>query len=233
MLRRAPLRQCYAAGVCFSPIASFTAAAGLAGIGAISVKRARSRELVPFAAVPLLFAVQQATEGVVWWTIERAPFHKTWAPIAQAFLFFALFLWPAYLPVALAWAEQDVGRRRALGGLAVIGALLGSYLFGCAVFRASYACLAFGNLYYGVAYDTSLKMAVPFVYVGIVLAPLLVSSLRGIRWIALLLAGSFALAGTLFRVGFASVWCFFAAVLSGAVALAAAAKNGQVPKTVS
>ena len=218
--------------MCFSPFASFAASAGLAGIGAISVARAGARERVPFAAVPLLFALQQASEGVVWWTIERAPFHKTWAPIAQAFLFFALFLWPAYLPVALACAETDVRRRRALTVLAVIGALLGSYLFGCAVFRDSYACLAFGNLYYGVAYETSLRGVIPFLYVAAVLVPLLVSSLRGTRWIALLLVASFAVAGTLFRVGFASVWCFFAAVLSGAVALAAAPR-GMVRRQVS
>ena len=60
--------------MCFSATASFSAAAVLLGIGTLTLRSAlasrhayRRREL-PFAAIPLLFAIQQLIEGVIWLT---------------------------------------------------------------------------------------------------------------------------------------------------------------------
>lgn len=205
--------------MCFSASASFAAAGALAAIGAASVRGAPSRAHAPFAAIPLLFALQQAAEGGVWLVLEGAPWGKASTPIAQLFLFFALFLWPAYVPLALLPIEPSPARRRWLRALFATGALLGGYLMACSTLRPSYACIAYDNLYYGVMVDGPLKPLVPFFYVATVAGGFLASSVRGTKLLAALLLGSFAIAGALFKVGFASVWCFFSALLSGVVAL--------------
>ncbi|MFO0551037.1 MAG: DUF6629 family protein [Polyangiaceae bacterium] len=205
--------------MCFSATASFTAAAGLAAIGVWSVRGAPSRRHAPLAAIPLLFAVQQAAEGALWLVLDRAPFHNSPSAVAQAFLFFALFVWPAYVPVSLLLLEPRASRRRWLALLAAVGIGLGVYLMAVSLFRWSSACIAYGNIYYAVHVDAPLKRLVPFVYVAVVTAPMLLSTVRGTRVLAALTIASFALTGAFFKAGFASVWCFAAAVLSGCVAM--------------
>lgn len=218
--------------MCFSAPVSFAAAAGLAGIGALSLLGAAPKHRL-FAAVPLLFSAQQASEGALWLVLERAPFGKASHPVAQVFLFFALFVWPSYLPAALAVAEANADRRRVLWALSAVGTALGAYLMGCSVMRPSYACIAYDNLYYGVQIDGGLKPLAPFLYVSVILGSLLRSSLRGTSALAVLALVSFGAAGMLYRVGFASVWCFFAAVLSGCIALIARGARGRQGNVVS
>lgn len=207
--------------MCFSANVSFGAAAALAAIGGVSVRGAPTRAHAPLAAIPLLFALQQAAEGGVWLVLAGAPWGKASTPIAQVFLFFALFLWPAYVPLSLYPLETSVRRRAALKALFLVGALLGAYLMACSTLRPSYVCIAYENLYYGVSVDGPLKPVLPFFYVATVAGGFLVSSARGTKLLAALLLASFGAAGVLFKVGFASVWCFFAAALSGVVALVA------------
>ncbi len=201
--------------MCFSATASFVASGALGAIGVASVRAAPSKRHVALAAIPVLFAAQQACEGALWLALERAPYHVGGTPLARAFLFFALFVWPAYVPFSL-WIIE---RRASLAVLAATGAMLGAYLMGCATLRDANACVAFGNLYYWVQIDAPLKLATQLAYVALVAAPFVISSLRGTSWLALATVASSALAAMLYRAGFVSVWCFFAAALSGLVAL--------------
>jgi hypothetical protein len=205
--------------MCFSAEASFGAAIGLTGIGAFSLTGVTSRRQVALAAVPLLFAAQQACEGFVWRVLEGAPYHVASSPLERAFLFFALFVWPPYVPLALSLVEPVRARRKALRAMAVVGAILGAYLMGCASLRPSNACIAFGNLYYWVQVDAPLKPLLPVAYLSAVAASLVVSSRRGTSLLAFVVVASFGIAAALYRAGFASVWCFFAALMSGLVAL--------------
>ena len=60
--------------MCFSATASFTAGAGLLVIGAITIRLSRDRAELPFAAIPVLFGVQQLIEGALWLTFpDKAP----------------------------------------------------------------------------------------------------------------------------------------------------------------
>jgi hypothetical protein len=214
--------------MCFSATASFTASAGLAGLGLWSFRLAPSRAHLAVSGIPLLFAAQQASEGLVWLSIARSPWGVTESPLASVFLFFALFVWPAYLPVAFRAIERDRKRKQALTVLAVAGAALGLYLMSTVVFRPSGACIAWGNLYYGVKVDAPVKPISPLVYLAVVIAPLAVSSIRGTSVLAAAAVASFAIAAALNRAGFASLWCFFAAVLSGVVVVIMHAARGAL-----
>jgi hypothetical protein len=205
--------------VCFSAEASFGAAAALTGIGVLSVRGAPTARHVPLAAVPFVFAVQQASEGALWMELANTPFGKTDGAVVRVFLFFALFVWPAYLPASLTLI-QPAGRRRALLALlTLLGAALGGYLMACASLRESDACIAYANLYYWVQIDVPFKPIAPYAYVALVAAPLVVSSVRGTSIFAGAVLVSFALTGALYPAGFLSVWCFVAALLSGIAAI--------------
>lgn len=204
--------------MCFSADASFGAAITLGALGAAAVRASPSRRHLPLASVPLLLGAQQAFEGALWLALE-GELGSPHAPFVSAFLFVALFVWPSYLPWAL-WLLEPRGRRRAiLARLMLSGSLLGAYLFGTASLRPSEACIAFGNLYYAVHVDAALRSWLIAVYLASVALPFLISSVRGTTVLAVLTVTTCAAAATLYQAGFLSVWCFFAAALSGAVVL--------------
>ena len=113
--------------MCFSAPASFTAAAVLLGLGTVTMRRARSRRELPYAAIPLLFGVQQLLEGMLWLTFpDRAPLLNV--ALTHLYSFFSHVLWPIYVPLAALALESVRWRRRVLVAIAVAGALVGLYL---------------------------------------------------------------------------------------------------------
>ncbi len=212
--------------MCFSASVSFAAAAFLGAQGVVAIRAAPTRRHLPLAAIPLVFAIQQACEGMLWRQLEATPFKKADSPFGYLFLFFAFAIWPAYLAICLALLERT-RRRLGLGTLAAIGFVLGAYLLQCVSFRPTSACIAHGSLYYWVQVDTSFKALTPFAYLAVVSAPLLVSSMPGTSALALALAISFASSAWLGGAGFLSTWCFFAALLSSLVTLLLRAERRQ------
>ncbi len=61
--------------MCFSATASFTASGILAAVGLLSIAKARTLPMRIFASTPLLFAIQQASEGVLWTTNPTSIMH--------------------------------------------------------------------------------------------------------------------------------------------------------------
>ena len=85
--------------MCFSATASFSAGAVLLGFGALTLTAARRPRELLFAAIPLLFAIQQLSEGVVWLTFRyEAP--QLNAVMTHVYSFFSHVLWPVYVPMA-------------------------------------------------------------------------------------------------------------------------------------
>ncbi|MBI2728456.1 MAG: hypothetical protein HYX42_19640 [Polaromonas sp.] len=197
--------------MCFSATASFTAGAYLLGLGTLTLKSAKLPRQWPFAAIPLLFAIQQLSEGVIWLTFSHdAPLLNT--VMTHVYSFFSHVLWPAYLPVAVWMIEPLGGRRRALGMLVVAGSALGIYLL--------YMLVAFPVVSrptgQHVEYDSPhfFVAAVMMLYlVSTTVSPLL-STLRGVRVFGALALLSFGAAYYFYATWFISVWCFFAALLS-------------------
>jgi hypothetical protein len=63
--------------MCFSASASFIAGGSLSAVGVATLKQTKARTELPLAMIPLLFGVQQLTEGVIWLTFHRdAPLLK-------------------------------------------------------------------------------------------------------------------------------------------------------------
>ena len=57
--------------MCFSASASFVAGVTLSAAGVATLKQAKRKTEIPFALMPLLFGIQQITEGVIWLTLRQ------------------------------------------------------------------------------------------------------------------------------------------------------------------
>lgn len=202
--------------MCFSATASFTASAVLLGIGALTLRRVERPGDRALAAIPILFAIQQALEGLVWLSLTGT-IHGMLGPATQVYSLFSHVLWPAYVPLAVWLAEPPGSRRRGLFGFMVAGAAVGGFLLYGMVVNPIVA----RPIGQHIDYDS------PHFYVAAVLALYLaattvsqmLSSHRWIRWFGVLALGSAVAAYVVYAQWFISVWCFFAALLSGVIYL--------------
>ena len=202
--------------MCFSATASFSAGAVLIGIGALTLKSAMHRRERPFAAIPLLFAIQQLSEGVIWLTFSAdAPLLNT--VMTHVYSFFSHVLWPVYVPVAVLLIEPSGWRRSALFAFAGAGVTVGAYLL--------YSLVAYPVVSRPIGQHIEyvsphfFALAVMTLYLtSTALSPLL-STHRTVKVFGVLALLSFAAAYSFYATWFISVWCFFAALLSGVVYL--------------
>jgi len=216
--------------MCFSATASFTAAAVAGSIGTVTLWKAaklRDPALLPIAAFPVLFALQQAVEGFLWLDLAR-PEPGTCRPfLTHAFLGYAEIFWPLFAPVAAWLIEPNLWRRRLIALCVLTGAAVSTYLLVKMLGNPYTASAATGHIVYsnGVTYPRGIE--IPYVLATTI--SLLLSSHRLIQLLAIVILGGFAVAWWSYHQSYISVWCFFAAVSSVIVFLFVrqASQSGQ------
>ena len=202
--------------MCFSATASFSAGAILLGLGTLTLKAARRPRELPLAAIPLLFAIQQLSEGVIWLTFGfEAPLLNT--VMTHVYSFFSHVLWPIYVPVAVLLIEPPGRRRQALLTFVAAGLAVGVYLL--------YFLVAFpvvsrptGQHIEYVSPHFFAAAAMTLYLLSTTVSPIL-STHRIVKVFGVLALLSFAAAYFFYLTWFISVWCFFAALLSAVVYL--------------
>jgi hypothetical protein len=198
--------------MCFSATASF-ATAGVTGvIGVVALTRVSDPRQAPLAATPVLFALQQGIEGLLWLQLPQAPHGSIATGLVFLFLFFAEVFWPIYAPTAVLLAEPDERRRRLMRLCLAAGIGVGAYLLWGLVTRPPDAVILDGHIVYRTG---SLNFtAVALAYLAATGLPLLLSSQRTVVVLgAIVLVGS-TVAYIFYWEAFVSVWCFFAAAAS-------------------
>lgn len=200
--------------MCFSATGSFATAGVLTAIGAVSLSRASSKPLRKFAVVPLFFAAQQAAEGIVWLTMGDSS-HATLHRLAvNAFLAFALVVWPSWLPWSLGALERNAARRRILKVLSWWGAIVSLGAGAMLVLRPATA----GIVGHSISYDYAQSHVIYVIGYGIpTVVPFFVSRVSLVRTIGVMLVVSLATTIVTQREALTSVWCFFGAILSGLI----------------
>lgn len=195
--------------MCFSAPVSFASGAALTAGGALTLKKAGERKFIPFAAIPLLFGLQQLIEGVIWVSFS-APTLNTAA--TYAYSVFSHVLWPVLIPISVLLMERDASRRRVLGGLAVLGIGVGAYLLYFLIRDSVTAEIVNNSIAYNSPhfYGTAAMIA----YLLATCFSCLSSSHRMVIIFGSTLFLSFIMAYKFFNETFFSVWCFFAAILS-------------------
>lgn len=199
--------------MCFSATASFGASSILGVMGVIAYTQMKHKNQFLLASIPLLFAIQQAAEGVVWLSFTHAAFEPWRTSAMYIFLLFAFIVWPVWIPLSVYCIERD-DRSWLLGIMVAIGACVSAYL-------------AAGLIYYDVAvamFDCHIRYFLPLatanIYVSSLLyllatiMPFFISRLRYAHFFGCLFGLSYAISYFFYYHVFVSVWCFFSALLS-------------------
>jgi hypothetical protein len=200
--------------MCFSSTASFAASAVLSVTGVASMAYARTRAQRVLAGIPLIFAVQQFTEGVLW----MALMHPEWAQwetvTTYAFQVFAQMTWPLYIPLCALLFEHSAARRKVIWGLFLSGILLSAFTGYCLYVYPVHAIASKHHIMYESGFPLAKQWYYGLLYfLPTILAPL-ISSAKALRWLGVLFLVSYVIARLLFHYYEISVWCFFGALIS-------------------
>lgn len=203
--------------MCFSAGASFGAGIVLSAIGIVALKKTKSPALYAFAAIPLLFGMQQLTEGVVWLSANHT-ISGGWKPAATlAFLLFAQVIWPFWVPFSFWLFERGPRHRKALLSLLVLGSALAVYHGYCLAVYPVSAEISEHHIAYSLDFPSFGGGISSIVYLLTTIVPPLLSSQKKMHLLGWVILFSFIVTIAFYKLYIISVWCFFAAVISGVV----------------
>ncbi len=198
--------------MCFSATASFAASGVVGVIGLATLRHVREPRALLFAAVPLLFAVHQFAEGLVWLGLTGRIGRVALDHSTFLFMLYAQGVLALLMPLAVLLMEPPGRRRNAIIALTGLGALVCAWMIYGLIFFESH-CFIEQN---SIAYRNQLtgSFAVSLLYILAICGALLLSSHHVIRWYGILNVIALTITQIVKEAAFASVWCFYAAVLS-------------------
>ncbi|MFA6260549.1 MAG: DUF6629 family protein [Bacteroidia bacterium] len=203
--------------MCFSATASFTAAAVIGSIGVVTWRAAKKPGEKFLGAVPFLFAVQQLAEGIVWLSFTKPGWSEMQVPASLGFLSFAWIIWPILIPYAVLKLEHPGIRREMLIILCIIGLVSGAYALFLMLFAYPVPVIEKFHIDYRIDEDyrsNTLSMVRQTAYVFSTVVALFISSVRGMKVLAIGNLIALGITYFFYRNALPSTWCFFAAILS-------------------
>jgi hypothetical protein len=200
--------------MCFSTTASFTAGTVLTVIGIASITKTKNVSHLMFACIPLIFAVQQFSEGFVWLALLNNANYMTQQLAINLFLAFAIVVWPIWVSLAVLFIEENRRRRILLRICSAIGLLISAlglyYLF---VYHSS-AHIARLHIYYDLHIPNGDKIFLGFLYLIPTVLSLFISGVKRVPIMGSLVLISYVITRFFFKDTLLSVWCFFSAGIS-------------------
>lgn len=197
--------------MCFSVEADLVAGVALLPVAALSLREVRHVRELPFATLPLLFALHQLTESLVWAGLSGDVTQQTQHVATMVYVLFALPVLPTLLPIAVLMLEPQGARLRVVPFVAV-GAIVTAYL--------GYAVIA--HPVHVVQHPHALEYQVPLtqgtlwvvLYVVAVIGAPLISGYPSIVMFGALNLVGLTVAAVLYQEAFTSLWCVYAALIS-------------------
>lgn len=203
--------------MCFSPSASFTASAALALIGSKAVSKNRNPAFAYFAAIPLIFSIQQAAEGVVWLSLQYDSLAQLKIPATYVYLFFAFVLWPCWIPFSVRQLAQTDLQKKILSALLLLGATVAATLLYYICYFGAQAQIESCHILYTYQIPEQLTFWGSIGYLIATIVSFFVTHNKKMYLVGAALALAYAVSYYAYTVHLVSVWCFFAALISLAV----------------
>lgn len=203
--------------MCFSAEASFAGGVIISAIGIATVREIHKPSQLVFASIPLFFGLQQIIEGTLWLTIPSPDFIGLQKISTYIFLIMANFLWPTMIPLAVLLMEENKKRKKLLRVLFILGLSLSLYYAWCLLFFNVTPQILGYHILYSSDFPKSLEMPAFIIYLIVTITPLFVSSIQRAHLLGILMFLSCLVTAIFFTQYLTSVWCFFAALISGVI----------------
>lgn len=197
--------------MCFSPEADLVAGVVVTAIGIDALRRTTRPELVPLAALPLVFGVHQLIEALVWWHQRGDVPDCVGEPATWLYALIALSVVPVLVPYAFArsGAIRSVPVARSLVGAGVVA---GGILFVTLLVGSMHATIEGHHLDYHVGTPW-----LPFtlgLYIVATCTPPLLADDRSLRLFGATNLVAVSLLIWLAQSALVSLWCVWAAISS-------------------
>jgi hypothetical protein len=203
--------------MCFSAGASFAGGIIITSIGVVTFREVHKPSQLVFASIPIFFGVQQLVEGCLWLTLPDIDYVNIQKIVTHCFLIMAQVLWPILIPVSVLLMEEDKKRTRILRILLGLGLSLSLYYAFCLLsFHVKPQIMGY-HIQYNTDFPDSLAMAAFIVYLVVTITPLFVSGIKRTHLLGILMFLSCLITAVFFTQYLISVWCFFAALISGVI----------------
>jgi hypothetical protein len=217
--------------MCLSAQASFVSGAVVGGFGLAVLPWIRSWREVLLGILPLLFAVHQVEEGMVWLYLEDHVSRQVGDWSVRLYILYAHVLLPTIIPLSLCLPEPDSGRRRWIALLVVLGACLSGFALGAISREPIFATIRNHSIEYHDALFGKLWFAI-LDGVATCVPPFLSSYRWMIRFGVLIIAALIIMA--VFKTMYlTSVWCAVAALVSVLIYLHFRMVRGSAAKAAS
>jgi hypothetical protein len=200
--------------MCFSATASFGASIMLASIGTIAVIKAKTSSLKVLAIIPVIFSMQQFTEGWVWLSLTKDGFNLWKLPGMYIFLFFAEVAWPLCISLSMMLLENKGNRKKLLRFIFYTSIILSSGLaYSLFYYTADVKMLDY-HVMYTINTPGTFKLITNLLYFLTAVLPPFISSVKKAWWIGIALLVSYIIAKVFYEDYIISVWCYFATIIS-------------------
>lgn len=200
--------------MCFSTAASFASGAILTVIGLVSIKKVTHKRQILFASIPFIFAIQQFAEGFVWLSLLNDVSYF-WRQLATySFLFFALIIWPVWVPLSMLMMEKETKRKIALRVFFGLGLLFSLLSIIDLLIHKTEAQLTAYHIHYEIFMPQNLKIIIGILYLIPTIISNFVSSIKGAVLMGIFVLISYLISRLYYNDYVISVWCFFSALIS-------------------
>ncbi len=200
--------------MCFNANASFGASAVIGIIGILTLKKAKKPSQYAFAGIPLLFAVQQFVEGVLWLALKQPDKVVAQQIATFVFILIAQVIWPIWVPFSILLMEKEKARKKILMIFLAIGAILSTF----GAYRILFYDVVAQIENHHIKYDFNVSSPImPFASLFYILPTIIspfISSVKRMVLLGTLLVLSLIVSKVFFDIYTISVWCFFAAIIS-------------------
>jgi hypothetical protein len=204
--------------MCFSPQADVVTGVVVGAIGIDSLRHLRGRrDHLLLATLPLLLGGHQLVEAFIWWGTDGRVPHTVGRAALWIYLLIAFVVLPILVPLAVVALEPTRRRRLQLAPFVLLGAGVAAVLLN-AMLRAPIDVIAHS---YHLEYTSSISHGgvVVVLYIIAVCGALLFSGYRRIEIFGFANLAAIAVLAWVTLDGLPSLWCGYAALSAGAIAL--------------
>ncbi len=200
--------------MCFSTEASFGAGAILTVVGVVTLRKTQSRSQLAFAAIPLIFGIQQFTEGFVWLSLSNTDYAYLKQTPVYLFLIIAQVIWPLWIPLSIFLLEKEERSKKLLAGLMAIGLILSlGVIYNLNTYSVKAEVMEH-HIHYFLGIPKWMKPLGAFLYfLPTVISPF-ISSVKRTNFLGMAILTSYLVSKLFFEQNVISVWCFFAGLMS-------------------